>query len=80
MRLNTNKCELLSECEDVELLRGLVGKLWAMLDDIDTYSDMAKDDDKFYRARVERKQAMRWTETPVITDGYDIYIDMGAGV
>ena len=24
-------------------------KLWQILDDIDSYSDMAKDDDKFYR-------------------------------
>jgi len=31
-------------------------KLWDIIDDIDTYGDMAKSDDKLYRSLVERRQ------------------------
>ena len=30
-------------------------KLWDIIDDIDTYGDMAKSDDKLYRSLVERR-------------------------
>ena len=63
----------IAECDDVEFLRDAVEKLWAIIDDIDSYGDMAKTDDKFYRNRVERRQAMRWTETEIVSDGYEIY-------
>ena len=63
----------ISECDDVEFLRDAVKKLWAIVDDIDTYSDMAKSDDKFYRNRVERRQKQRWTELGITSDGYDIF-------
>lgn len=32
---------------------------------------VAKDDDKFYRARVERYQKRRWN-LPIVTDGYKL--------
>lgn len=42
--------------------------LWKLLDDIDTVSDMAKGDDKAYRAAVERIQRRRFEVGS--TDGY----------
>ena len=47
-------------------------KLWGIIDDIDTYSDMAKGDDKFYRARVERKQKERFKVMQ--SDGYKLWL------
>jgi hypothetical protein len=61
-----------SECEDVELLRNLVEKLWDIIDDIDTASDMAKADDKWYRLRVESLQSKRFNY--VTSDGYKLFI------
>lgn len=48
-------------------------KLWGMLDDIDTYSDMAKSDEKLYRNLVERKQRQRFEL--ITSDGYDLFIN-----
>ena len=47
-------------------------KLWQIIDDIDTYSDMAKSDDKLYRSLVERKQKLRFEI--LTSDGYDLYL------
>lgn len=49
--------------------------LWVIIDDIDTYSDMAKGDDKLYRSLVQRRQKHRW-ETGITTDGYKLDIDL----
>lgn len=69
------KKQLISECSDVGFLRDAVEKLWDIIDDIDTYSDMAKSDDKFYRNRVERRQKDRWKETSITSDGYELFKD-----
>jgi hypothetical protein len=61
-----------SECEDVELLRNIVEKLWDIIDDIDTASDMAKDNDRRYRNRVEFLQRQRFDY--VMSDGYELFI------
>ena len=37
---------------EVLRLREIIEKLWVVIDDIDTYSDMAKADDKLYRSRI----------------------------
>lgn len=42
--------------------------LWSLLDDIDTVSDIAKSNDKVYRAAVERIQRRRFEVGS--TDGY----------
>ena len=47
-------------------------KLWNIIDDIDTYGDMAKGDEKLYRALVERRQRTRFEETSISTDGYEL--------
>ena len=47
-------------------------KLWDIIDDIDTYGDMAKADDKLYRSLVERRQRQRFEETGISTDGYEL--------
>ena len=52
-------------------------KLWQMLDDIDTYSDMAKGDEKLYRSLVERKQRERFRVFR--SDGYSLF-DMEGNV
>ena len=49
--------------------------LWGCLDDIDTYSDMAKGDDKLYRSLVERRQNDRW-KTGITTDGYSLQFNL----
>lgn len=66
--------QLISECEDVEFLRKAVDELWQIIDDIDTMSDMAKSDDKFYRSRIEKYQQRRW-KTGITCDGYNIFKD-----
>lgn len=56
---------------EVMLLREIIEKLWVIIDDIDTYSDMAKADDKLYRSLVERRQKDRWG-TRINCDGYKL--------
>ena len=45
--------------------------LWDILDDIDTASDMARENDAWYRKRVEALQKKRW-DTMITTDGYKL--------
>ena len=47
--------------------------LWMIIDDIDSYSDLAKDNDKLYRTLVEERQGDRWG-LPITTDGYNLDI------
>ena len=56
---------------EVMQLREIIEKLWVVIDDIDTYSDMAKADDKLYRSLVERRQKDRWG-TRINCDGYKL--------
>ncbi len=51
----------------------IIEQLWAIIDDIDTYGDIAKSDDKLYRSMVERRQKERWG-TGITTDGYTLNI------
>lgn len=51
----------------------IIQQLWDVIDDIDTYSDMAKADDKLYRSLVERRQKDRW-KTGITTDGQTLNI------
>lgn len=62
----------LSECNDIKLLRETVDKLWQIIDDIDTMSDIAKSDDHFYRCRVEKIQKRRW-RLGISCDGYKLF-------
>jgi len=43
-------------------------KLWELLDDIDTASDQAKDNDQAYRHYVEKRQSERFKI--MTSDGY----------
>lgn len=45
-------------------------KLWAIIDDIDTYDDMAKSNDKVFRDLVYKAQKKRWQYGS--TDGYNV--------
>lgn len=38
----------------------LIFQLWRIIDNIDTFGDMAKSDDKAFRAMTEREQKKRW--------------------
>ena len=58
--------------EALELALEALEKLWNIIDDIDTYGDMAKADEKLYRALVERRQRTRFEETGISTDGYEL--------
>ena len=51
----------------------IIENLWNIIDDIDTYGDMAKADNKLYRSLVERRQKDRW-KTGITTDGYTLTI------
>ena len=63
------KAHMKAKYEEIERLKSYVDKLWQILDDIDTYGDMAKSDDVLFRSLVEKKQKERW-ELPITTDGY----------
>lgn len=58
----------------IEQLEGAVRYLFQLIDDIDTASDIAKHDDKLYRALVETIQAKRWS-TGITTDGYTLNLE-----
>lgn len=53
----------------------IIEQLWGIIDDIDTYSDVAKTDDKLYRSLVENKQKDRW-KTGITTDGYTLNVPL----
>jgi hypothetical protein len=61
----------LAEVTDADRLRADVEFLWQLLDDIDTATDMAKDNDKWYRALVEMIQGKRHQR--VTSDGYSLF-------
>ena len=52
-------------------LEKAVLRLWGIIDDIDTYSDIAKGDNVLYRKLTERRQATRW-DIGITTDGYNL--------
>lgn len=64
---------LLATCENSTLLRLAVIRLWNILDDIDTVSDIVKGDDALYRSLVEGLQAKRHN-TGITTDGYSLFV------
>ena len=67
-----NKEKLLkAKNEEIERHFGLIKSLWKIIDDIDTYGDMAKSNDAMFRSLVENKQKERW-ELPITTDGYKL--------
>ena len=57
--------------EAAEMALEALETLWDILDDIDTASDMAKENDAWYRKRVEALQKKRW-DTMITTDGYKL--------
>lgn len=65
--------QLQDKDDEIERLFGLIKSLWQIIDDIDTYGDMAKSDDAFFRSLVEKKQKERW-KLPITTDGYGIML------
>ena len=65
--------QLQNKDDEIERLFGLIKSLWQIIDDIDTYGDMAKSDDAFFRSLVEKKQKERW-KLPITTDGYEIML------
>ena len=70
--LNAGLGTPLSEEQEVKRLRDDVDFLWSLLDDIDTASDIAKADDKLYRAMVEAMQNRRHER--VTSDGYSLFM------
>jgi hypothetical protein len=51
--------------------REIITFLFDIIDDIDTYDDIAKEDDKLYRNLVRKAQARRW-EIGITCDGYKL--------
>jgi deoxyribodipyrimidine photolyase len=64
---------VMTKDEALRLALEALEKLWNIIDDIDTYSDMAKADEKLYRSLVERRQRQRFEETGISTDGYELH-------
>lgn len=64
----------LKEIDNLDFLINELEKLYMLMDDIDTYSDMAKSDDKLYRALVERR-IKRYTHADGLigSDGYGLF-------
>lgn len=58
-----------------EMYQHLIEQLWAIIDDIDTYGDMAKSDDKMFRRLVEARQKTRWN-LGITSDGQGIQYDI----
>lgn len=63
-----------SECIDLVILRKCVQELWNIIDDIDTISDVVKGDKNRYYELVVRKQSQRFHTTPIVADGYALFI------
>jgi hypothetical protein len=64
----------------LERCKATINELWAIIDDIDSYGDMAKDDDKLFRKLVERRQLDRWNNTDIRTDGYSLTEGIAADI
>jgi len=60
---------ILAQQARIEQLVGIVNTLWNIIDDIDTYGDVAKDYDRIFREMVECRQKDRWI-TGITTDGH----------
>jgi len=60
----------LADYTDVKGLQHIVGKLWSLLDDIDTADDIAKENDKFYRQLAFKAMVKRLNY--VTSDGFDL--------
>ena len=66
-----HEAQIKAKDEEIERLKSYIEKLWQIVDDIDTYGDMAKSNDAMFRSLVENKQKERW-ELPITTDGYKL--------
>ena len=63
-------CATIALCDEVERLETIAQGLFAIIDDIDSVDDMAKSDDRAYRAIVNRRQKHRFRYAT--TDGYTV--------
>lgn len=68
-----HEVQLKAKDEEIERLSGLIKSLWQIIDDTDTYGDMAKSNDVLFRSLVEKKQKERW-KLPITTDGYEVIL------
>lgn len=68
---NKRKFRDLKNVSGISQLKIVICKLWQIIDNIDTFSDMVKNDDKGYRKAVEKEQAKRW-KTGIKADGHSL--------
>ena len=66
----------LADCNDTEKLRAIAEKLWSLLDDIDTASDMFKPSDeagyrRFYEYAMQKAEERGMQ---LESDGYHLYL------
>ena len=57
---DNHEAQLKAKDEEIDRTKSYIEKLWQIVDDIDTYGDMAKSDDAMFRSLVENKQKERW--------------------
>ena len=66
---------LLSDVDDIAVLRQVASSLYDLLDDIDTAGDVAKSNNHLYRTLVEDIQAKK-SASGVYSDGYRLLFDL----
>lgn len=69
--IDEHEKEITALKSEIERKDEAITKLWDIIDDIDTYDDIAKENDRMYRRLVQKKQVERW-DTGIITDGYTL--------
>ncbi len=62
----------LQNCTDVKKLQYIINHLYDLLDDVDTLTDMCKNDDKTYRFLAEKLQKQK--NEVIDSDGYELFI------
>ena len=62
----------MSKDEALKMAIETIKTLWKIIDDIDTYGDVAKSNNALYREFVEKRQRDRFKETGISTDGYEL--------
>ena len=66
---------LIAEVDDIEILRQAAIKLWEIIDDIDTTDDMARENNEWYRKRVQHSQKQRFEIFE--SDGHTLFLPPG---
>lgn len=62
----------LEECKDVDKLQAIIARLYDIIDDIDTASDMCKPESTSYTRLVDTLQSQK--SAYIVSDGYNLFV------